>query len=155
MSTHSAITPEEAADRLAIRELVDSYSRFADRRQPEKQAALYAEDGKTLVYNADPASSEPVQELTGYAEHLDGFQVLNQYQATTHFNGQSTITLDGDRATGESYCLAHHLSTTDGARTLLVMAIRYHDTFTKKDGSWYFAERQLIVDWTDSRPSQP
>jgi ketosteroid isomerase-like protein len=37
------------------------------------------------------------------------FDDLNRYEATTHFNGQSTIDLDGDRATGESYCLAHHL----------------------------------------------
>ena len=37
------------------------------------------------------------------------FENLNRYEATTHFNGQSTIVLDGDRATGESYCLAHHV----------------------------------------------
>jgi hypothetical protein len=28
------------------------------------------------------------------------FDDLNRYEATQHFNGQSTITLDGDRATG-------------------------------------------------------
>jgi hypothetical protein len=35
------------------------------------------------------------------------FADLNRYEATTHFNGQSTVTVDGDRATGESYTIAH------------------------------------------------
>ena len=38
------------------------------------------------------------------------FDALNGYVATVHFNGQSTVGLDGDRATGESYCLANHLT---------------------------------------------
>ena len=39
------------------------------------------------------------------------FAELNQYEATTHFVGQSTIfTLTGDRGTGEAYCLAHHFT---------------------------------------------
>jgi len=32
MSTHTNISPQEAADRLAIRELVEGYAHCADRR---------------------------------------------------------------------------------------------------------------------------
>jgi SnoaL-like protein len=152
--THTAITDEEAADRLAIRELIDAYAHFADRRQPEAQAALYADDGRTLVYT-DSGASEPAQVLTGRAEHVEGFRTLSQYTATMHFNGQSSINLDGDQATGETYTLAHHLLDTDAGRTLLVMFIRYEDRFVKREGTWRFAERKLLIDWTDSRPSQP
>ena len=82
------------------------------------------------------------------------FDDLNQYVATMHFNGQSTVSLDGDRATGESYCLAHHLSVAeDGQRTLMVASIRYLDEFVKQDGQWLFAERRLMVNWIDTRPS--
>jgi SnoaL-like domain len=144
-----------AADHRAIRALIDAYAHFADRRRPEEQAALYAEDGRTFVYHGDPSTSEPVQVLVGRAEHAEGFKVLSQYVATTHFNGQNTVTLDGDRATGETYCLAHHLLETDGSRTLIVMSIRYEDTFVKQGGTWLFAERKLIIDWTDTRSSQP
>jgi hypothetical protein len=83
------------------------------------------------------------------------FADLNRYRATTHFNGQSTIALDGDRATGESYCLAHHLFTEDGERRLMVASLRYHDTFRKLAGAWLFAERKLYVDWTETRSSSP
>ena len=29
------------------------------------------------------------------------------------------------------------------------------DTFVKQDGAWLFAERNLYVDWTETRPSRP
>ena len=153
-STHTIGTPEEAADRLAIRELIDAYAHFADRRQPDEQATLYTEDGRTLVY-PDPSASEPAQVLTGHAEHAEGFRVLSQYAATMHLNGQSTITLAGDRATGETYTIAHHLLETEAGRTQLDMFIRYEDTFAKRDGTWRFAERKLRIAWTDTRPSNP
>ena len=38
------------------------------------------------------------------------FADLNRYEATMHFNGQSTVTLDGDRAT-ERAAIAHHVFT--------------------------------------------
>lgn len=38
---------------------------------------------------------------------------------------------------------------------LLTMSIRYLDSFTKIDGRWLIAERKLIFDWTDRRPSRP
>ena len=156
MSSHDAISPGEAADRLAIRELIDAYAHCADRRLPEQQADLYAENAKTLVYTADPATSEPTQVLTTRAEHIEGFRTLSQYVATTHFNGQSTIVLDGaTTATGESYCLAHHLSENGQERSLLILSIRYEDTFTKHDGAWLFAERKLIIDWSDIHRGQP
>jgi hypothetical protein len=77
MAVHTELSPAEAADRLALRELFDAYAHCADRRDAEGQ---------------------------------------NRYEVTTHFNGQSTVTLDGDRATGESYTIAHHVYTEDGDR---------------------------------------
>ena len=41
MSKHVSISPEEAADRLAIRELVEAYALCADRRDAKGQMALY------------------------------------------------------------------------------------------------------------------
>jgi len=152
----SAHAAEEAVDRLAIRELIDAYAHHADRREPDAQADLYAEDGRTLVYTADPSTgAEPVQVLTTREEHLEGFRGLARYVATTHFNGQSAVALDGDRAAAESYCLAHHVLEEDGERSLIVMAIRYLDELVRVDGGWRFRERRLVIDWTDTRSSRP
>jgi hypothetical protein len=151
---HTEIPPTEQADRLAIRELVDAYARCADRRDAEGQKSLFTADTHFVVYMAGQGS-EPTQVLDGRDALTPVFDDLNRYAATMHFNGQSTIELDGDRATGESYCIAHHLFTEAGERKLMVAWLRYGDTFAKQDGAWLFAERNLYVDWTETRPSPP
>jgi ketosteroid isomerase-like protein len=151
MSKHVTISPTEAADRLAIRELVEAYAHCADRRDAKGQMALFTEDTHFVVYmNAkDPT---PSQELHSREQLAPVFADLNQYAATTHFVGQSTIfTLTGDRATGEAYCLAHHLTINGGKRRFMLASLRYQDTFVKIDGSWLFAERLLYVDWLEKR----
>ena len=155
MSIHPPVTGAEAADRLAIRELFDAYAHCADRRDAKGQMALFTEDTHFVVY-MDARNAEPTQDLNGREALAPVFDALNAYVATMHLNGQSTVELDGDRATGESYCLAHHLTEAeDGSRTLMVASIRYLDTFVKRDGAWLFAERRLMVNWTDTRPSVP
>jgi ketosteroid isomerase-like protein len=145
------MTLEEAADRLAIRELVDAYARCADRRDCEGQMALFTEDTCFLVF-MDAKASTPSQTVTRRADLRLIFEDLRQYEATTHFNGQSAIVLNGAAATGESYCLAHHVQAQDGRRSLMVASIRYLDTFTKQAGRWLFSERRLMVDWLETRP---
>ena len=156
MASHTEISPREAADRLAIRELIDAYAHCADRRDAKGQMSLFTEDTRFLVF-MDATAAEPTQTLHGRESLAPVFDNLNVYRATTHFNGQSTISMDGDdRATGESYCLAHHIGVDEsGQRTLMIASIRYLDEFAKQDGDWYFAERRLMVDWTETRPSTP
>ena len=151
MSKHITVTPNEAADRLAIRELVEAYARCADRRDAKGQMALFTPDTHFVVY-MDAKNSAPSQELHSREGLAPVFDDLNKYAATMHFVGQSTIlTLTNDRATGEAYTLAHHL-TVDGAnRRLMIAALRYSDSFVKKNGEWLFAERLLYVDWIEER----
>ncbi|MEA2525091.1 MAG: hypothetical protein QOF73_2318 [Thermomicrobiales bacterium] len=151
---HAEITAAEQADRLAIRELIDAYAHCADRRDAEGQKSLFTDDTHFVVY-MDGQGSAPSQVLDGREALVPVFAALNEYQATMHFNGQSRVELDVARATGESYCIAHHLYTADGERRVMVAFLRYHDTFVKRDGNWLFAERELYVDWTETRASQP
>ncbi len=60
MSRYVAISPEESADRLAIRELVETYAHCADRRDAMGQMSLFTEDTHFVVYmNAkDPTPSQ-------------------------------------------------------------------------------------------------
>jgi ketosteroid isomerase-like protein len=151
MATHATVSPQEAGDRLAIRELVDAYAHCADRRDAKGQMALFTDDTRFLVF-MDATAAQPTQELHGRESLAPVFDDLNQYAATMHFNGQSTIVLDGDRATGETYCLAHHLSVSqDGERTMMIASIRYLDDFARQDGQWLFAERRLMVNWIETR----
>src|SRR3989440_11437841 len=99
MSKHLTISPAEAADRLAIRELVEAYAHCADRRDAKGQMSLFTPDTHFVVFmNAkDP---KPSQELHSRDALAPVFADLNKYEATTHFVGQSTIfTLKDERAT--------------------------------------------------------
>jgi len=151
MSKHVDIRPNEAADRLAIRELVEAYAHCADRRDAKGQMSLFTPDTHFVVY-MDAKDPKPSQELHTREALAPVFAELNKYEATTHFVGQSTIfTLTSDRGTGEAYCLAHHVTLDGGKRRLMVASLRYLDTFVKTDGAWLFAERRLYVDWVDER----
>jgi SnoaL-like domain len=129
MSKHVSISPEEAADRLAIRELVEAYAHCADRRDARGQMSLFTAESHFVVYmNAkDPT---PSQELHSREALAPVFADLNQYASTMHFLGQTTIlTLTGDRGTGETYCMPHHLTIDGKSRRLMIAALRYLDTF--------------------------
>jgi ketosteroid isomerase-like protein len=151
MSQHVTLSPNEAADRVAIRELIEAYAHCADRRDAKGQMSLFTPDTHFVVYmNAkDPT---PSQELHSREALGPVFAALNQYATTAHFLGQSTIlTLSDDRATGEAYCLAHHVTVDGSKRRLMVASLRYLDTFVKTGGAWLFSERLLYVDWVDER----
>src|ERR1700692_4275046 len=90
MGKHVTISPDEAADHLAMRELVEAYADCADRRDVKGQMSLFTPDTHFVVYmNAkDP---KPSQELNSRNALAPVFAALNQYDATTHFVGRSTI----------------------------------------------------------------
>jgi len=151
MGTHVSISGTKAADRLEIRELVDAYAHCADRRDAKGQMALFTEDTHFVVF-MDARSEKPSMDLNRREDLAPVFDELNKYEVTTHFMGQSTVTVEGERATGETYCIAHHVSASEGKRTLFIASLRYYDVFAKVEGKWLFAERKLMVDWTDTRP---
>ena len=141
---------QELEDRIAIRELVDQYTYCADTRDAEGQMAIFTEDTNFEVY-MDEKIAEPTQVVTGRQNLRPVFNDLNQYLSTMHFNGQSTVKLDGNKATGTTYCRAYHLKVEDGVQKLMIAGIRYYDQMVKQDGIWLFSERKLKVCWIESR----
>lgn len=146
------VSLDQVADRIAIRELFDAYAHCADRRDLEGQKALFTENARFAVHMDGPRS-EPSYVLEGREALTPVFADLNRYDVTTHFNGQSTVRLDGDRATGESYTIAYHFYNEGDVRKVMIASLRYLDVFVKRDDIWYFAERDLIVDWSETRDS--
>ena len=137
-------------DRIAIRELIDAYPICADTRNIQGHMALFTEDTHFEVY-MDEKVPTPTQVVNGRANLFPVFDDLNQYVSTMHFNGQSIIHLNGDRATATTYCRAYHLKLPDGVQKLMIAGIRYYDTIVKQGGAWLFAERKLKVCWIESR----
>ena len=148
---HVDLSLPEAADRLAISELIDAYAYCADRRDVAGQLALFTEDTELVVF-ADSRNHEPTQRFRGRAALAPVFDELKNYRATMHFNGQCTTRVDGARASAVTCCLVHELTVDETAHTLIIAAIRYLDSLVKKNGKWFIRQRQVAVDWTKTRP---
>jgi uncharacterized protein (TIGR02246 family) len=141
------LTFRSVEDRLALRQLVDAYALAVDRRDVAAVAALFADQGRLVSRLQFPAGDgELVRQ--GRDEIATAIAAgLERYVRTTHVVGGQIVQLDGDRARGDTVCLAHHVYDKGDARRLLVMAVRYTDTYARCPDGWCFTERQLDLDW--------
>jgi ketosteroid isomerase-like protein len=138
------------ADQLALRALGEQYASAVDRRDRETFLGVFHPDAVlVLLDHADP--SKVTATLRGHEELANVTERIARYDKTFHFVGNSRYEIDGDRARGEVYCLAHHLDANRHGGTDYVMLIRYEDVYSRRDGRWGIDERRLITDWTELR----
>lgn len=128
-----------------LRRCSELYALGADRRD----RALW-----TSVMTDDCVLEGPGFSHSGRDAILGLLDVLGQmFKLTQHRVFQVVAQIDGDSASGETYCSAEHV-LKDGDQ-LLVWAIRYQDQWRREDGQWRFARRTLVVDWEEVRPIKP
>jgi len=133
-------------DLAALRRTAELYAQGADRRDK----SVWAE-----VLTADCVIEAPGISLRGREQILSALDIMAKlYIATQHRVHNQTVTIDGDRASGETYSVADHLSLADGRKTLLSWAIRYQDRWRREEGVWRFERRTLVLDWTETRALQ-
>ena len=148
----AASDTESALERLValeeIRSLALRYCRAVDRRDFEALRDLYHDDatddhGGMFV---GPAS-EFIDKLPELTAPMD---------TTSHYIGNHSVALDGDRAEGEVYTIAYHrLRDADGAWIDMIAGGRYLDRYARRrDRRWRFASRKIVMDWNSIRPSQ-
>lgn len=138
--------------RTALRTLAEQYARAVDTRDAELLLNVFAPDARLRVYN--PAGVEPPRsDRRGHDQLARITKSIARYAKTFHLVGNASYDLAGDDATGEVYCIAHHLSTDGDTATDDVMYIRYHDTYHRNGGEWRITDRRVDVDWTESRPA--
>jgi uncharacterized protein (TIGR02246 family) len=139
------------ADRLAISDLVHAYAQGVDRRDPEAVARLFTDDGTFVAY-ATPGDTEPTSRSRGYGEIVRAIAMARHYRSTTHTIGTHLALVEGDRATGETRCVAYHVLGDEGSETLLVWHIRYLDVYVRGREGWRIFERVLRVDLVSDQP---
>ena len=62
---------------------------------------------------------------------------LLSFQIVYHLNGQQTVEIKGDNATGISYCFVTLIG--DGKKNQ--DSVRYNDTYVKQNGKWLIKKR--------------
>jgi hypothetical protein len=130
-------------DELAIRELAFRYARIVDRR-------VYDEIPE--VFTPDCELSGVGFQMRGHAELDAGLRKIEMYSATQHCVHNQLTRVDGDRASGEFYCVAAHIHEREGIAYKLDMGIRYEDRYVRTAGGWRIAHRVLNLIWQQDLP---
>jgi hypothetical protein len=130
-------------DEAALRKAAELYAQGADRRDKALWASLVT---------ADCTIDGPGFKMQGRDQIVASLDILAQmFFMTQHRVHNQTVTITGDTARGETYCVADHLSKENGKTKILVWNLRYQDTWRREEGRWLFASRALVIDWTETR----
>lgn len=136
-------TPDLREDEARLRETALRYARMMDRMSFDDLPTVFAEDG---------VLSGPGYEMTGHDQLRAGLQSLDQFDATLHGVLNTYFEIDGDRATGEVYCVANHVHQVDGIPFKLDMGIRYQDEYTRHGDIWVIQRRTFHMVWETDTP---
>ena len=131
-----------------LKELVDTFSILADKKDTDAQTFLFTEDAQ--VYNYDEGKLTTV--LKGREEIGKAFRdYLALFETVYHINGQQTVNIDGDKADGISYCQVVLVRIENGEKIALIRGVYYNDEYTNINGKWLISKRTSNFVWSDSR----
>lgn len=133
-------------DRMALKEVVDKFSTLADVKDVKQQLLLFTEDATVESFrNGQSAGILKGREAIGNA--FTGF--LNLFEIVYHINGQQTVTINGNNASGTSYCLVTLIGTENGKKMKTTFGIYYKDEFVRRGKQWLISKRQSYFTWEE------
>ncbi len=119
-----------AEDRLAIRELWDTYSDAVFRHDSEAWGATWAEDAQWTLMGQDFKGRAAIVAMWK--------QAMSAYKLVAFTAQAGALTIEGDRAHGRCYTFETLHGVDGGVRRVIGT---YEDTFVKQGGAWRFASR--------------
>ena len=138
----------EIEDRIAIKNLVDTFSILADQKETQKQTSLFTENA--IVESQ--VQGQPGMILTGRKQIGDTFGTfLSNFETVYHINGQQSIALNGVKASAISYCLVTLIGTENGKKMKTTMGVIYNDEFVKEKGHWLISKRTSNFAWQEKK----
>ena len=136
----------EIEDRIAIKNVVDTFSILADVKDTKTQALLFTQNATV----ESRVNGQAGMKLSGRKQIGDTFGAyLSNFEAVYHINGQQSITLNGDKATAISYCMVTLIGTENNKRMKISMGVYYNDEFVKEKGLWLISKRTSNFVWQD------
>ena len=135
---------QQLEDRVALKTLVDTFSNLADTKSVNTQVLLFTEDATVDSWS----EGKQVSSFTGRKQIGEAFSAyLALFDTVYHMNGQQTVELDGDRATGISYCLVVLIGKDGDKRYRNTAGVIYQDEYVRRDGRWMIAKRVSDFTW--------
>jgi SnoaL-like protein len=144
------------ADRIEIQDVIARYGLGQDLHENGDNNVLEQWDD---VFTADGVanySSTGVPELAniGFRELVDFMRrpggSMSGLKRWQHFQGWSTVTIDGDTATARTPHLHTHTGETDGKGWNLMQSGMFVDRLERTPAGWRIAHRTLEILWMDT-----
>lgn len=143
---NTTMTADQAAlgaalSRDAIRKLVTGYCRAVDRGDKELMASIFWEDSTVISGVVNGTGAEFADQVINY--------VTSSLDYCFHSVANEWIEVEGDRAIGEHYVIAHNSANGEDAMT----GGRYIDAYERRDGVWKIRSRTFVADWNTVHPT--
>lgn len=132
------MTLEQINDKLALKDLVDTFSNLADEKKVSEQMDLFTDDAEVNTY----IGGELVFEMKGKKQIEEVFtNFLSSFHTVYHLNGQHTVILHGDKAEAINYCQVFLVENKESKDIQHAHSVRYQDTYKKVNGIWLISNR--------------
>lgn len=137
---------QDIEDRIALKNLVDTFSILADVKDVKTQVLLFTENAIVESFRNGQAGSK----LVGRGQIEDAFSgFLKNFEIVYHINGQQSIVLDGNKASGISYCAVTLIGEENGKKMKMVMGVYYNDDYVRENGKWLIKHRKSNFQFTE------
>lgn len=130
---------DELSSKEAIRDCIYRINRGMDRIDRDLMASGFHPDAKVRWGTPD------AQDFANFI--VTAIRIQQTTSRVQHLVGNVLIDLKGDEADVESYEIARHLTPMGEEKKDLIIASRYIDKFSRRDGEWRVAHRDKVVDW--------
>jgi hypothetical protein len=141
--------PEALADAVALRRLVEVYAQAMDAGDPDGFHDIFVPEGALIVLA--PGSDKPMGSFEGPGP--DGVGLIagllsGLYRDTMHHITNHTVEIEGDEASGTTYCLAYHLCRDDDGERIETLGVTYADTYVRTAAGWRIHTRRATRIWS-------
>ncbi len=135
-----------AADKLAIREIIDNWVIFSDAGDWQRFAQCWHDDGWMSATWFQAPSADFIK------ARREGFE---KGVSIIHFLGASTCDVVADRAVTQTKMTISQRAPVHGVLVDVVCTGRFYDFFERRDGRWGMVRRQPIYEKDRMDPVHP
>jgi len=142
------LSSQEISDRIEINDLLVRYCTAIDTQDWSLLDSCFLPDA-TLDYTQTGGIAGKYPEVRAWLE-----KVLAIFSVTVHFIGNSTVKLDGDRASSRTYTInPMGIERQDGSTHIFTVGGTYVDELTRTAEGWRIARRTEESAYVDGSPS--
>ncbi|MCT2409867.1 nuclear transport factor 2 family protein [Chryseobacterium antibioticum] len=143
------MTLEILKTREELRNLIDAYASLGDEKKIAEQMELFTLDVTYKAYMGDFLAGD----TTGRKKLENEFN-SHASQVKTYFtmNGQHTVEIDGDTATGTSFSQIKMIREGEGKDIMTDYSVKYDDKYVFQNGKWLIKDRIGYFIIVETRP---